>query len=288
MRYLKLSPAVISIFVMALLILLLVYFLLSGTGINDRVLSSGQNELQVPAIEPPDPPAVILSSALLNSSLPTDIFTGVQWHINNNSGFITEVFNILQEDQYLWALVDKRHSMSPDYEPHDLVPLESGSYETAKTTMMLRKPAADSLEEMAAAAKTEGLILLVSSAYRAYLYQAFVYKDNVIRLGQEAADMLSARPGTSQHQLGLAIDFGSIDDDFAETDEGIWLVKNASRFGWSLSYPYGYEDYTGYQWESWHYRYVGKQLASFINTYFNGIQQFALRFFFEYLQETTN
>jgi D-alanyl-D-alanine carboxypeptidase len=109
-----------------------------------------------------------------------------------------------------------------------------------------------------------------------------VYERNVKEMGQQAADRESARPGHSQHQLGLVIDFGSITDAFARTPEGIWLSVNASRFGWSLSYPEGYEDVTGYRWESWHYRYVGRELAEFIDNYFNGIQQYALRFIHEF------
>jgi D-alanyl-D-alanine carboxypeptidase len=109
-----------------------------------------------------------------------------------------------------------------------------------------------------------------------------VYERNVKEMGQQAADRESARPGHSQHQLGLVIDFGSITDAFARTPEGIWLSANASRFGWSLSYPEGYEDVTGYRWESWHYRYVGRELAEFIDNYFNGIQQYALRFIHEF------
>jgi D-alanyl-D-alanine carboxypeptidase len=131
---------------------------------------------------------------------------------------------------------------------------------------------------MSAAAKNEGLTLVVSSAYRSFDYQALVYERNVKSLGQEEADRESARPGFSQHQLGLVIDFGSITDAFAQTAEGKWLSANASRFGWSLSYPEGCENITGYRWESWHYRYIGKETAMFIDSYFDGIQQYALTF----------
>jgi D-alanyl-D-alanine carboxypeptidase len=127
--------------------------------------------------------------------------------------------------------------------------------------------------------------LTASSAYRSFDYQTQVYNRNVREMGQEAADRESARPGHSQHQTGLVVDFGSIDDSFAATAAGRWMTVNASRFGWSLSYPNGYEAVTGYRWESWHYRYVGKDLAAFIDKYFNGIQQYALRFLYEWEQE---
>jgi D-alanyl-D-alanine carboxypeptidase len=74
------------------------------------------------------------------------------------------------------------------------------------------------------------------------------------------------------------VDFWPIDDSFAQTVAGQWVLKNAGRFGWSISFPEGYEEATGYRWESWHYRYVDRELAWFINTYFNGIQQYALQF----------
>jgi D-alanyl-D-alanine carboxypeptidase len=65
---------------------------------------------------------------------------------------------------------------------------------------------------------------------------------------------------------------------FAQTAAHAWLGRNASRFGWSLSFPQGYEAVTGYRWESWHYRYVGPELSAFTDTYFDGVQQYALQF----------
>ncbi|MCL2478328.1 MAG: M15 family metallopeptidase, partial [Treponema sp.] len=138
--------------------------------------------------------------------------------------------------------------------------------------------AADSLQVMAAAARSDGVILEAASAFRSYDYQAEVYSRNVRELGQQAADRESAKPGYSQHQLGLVVDFYPIDDSFAQTAASLWLQKNAAQFGWSLSFPEGLEDITGYRQESWHYRYVGTEAANFINKYFNGIQQYALVF----------
>jgi len=198
------------------------------------------------------------------------------------SPFNKNILGILQTDPYLWILVDKEHPLAADYEPDGLVELKGGSYTAGRSGLMLRKPAAEALEEMAYAAKAQGLTLAASSAYRSYSYQAQVYDRNVKQMGQAAADRESARAGRSQHQLGLVVDFGSITDAFAKTPEGAWLAANASRFGWSLSYPEGYEEVTGYRWECWHYRYVGKELAEFIDTYFDGIQQYALQFLNEY------
>jgi D-alanyl-D-alanine carboxypeptidase len=224
----------------------------------------------------------VLSVVLMNSDLPQQISMRIQENIADNPAFILDLFGILQEDPYFWVLVDKEYSLSGDYEPDDLVELVNSSYLVNRSGLYLRKPAVESLEEMAAAAIKEGVTLVASSAYRSYSYQVQLYDRNVAQMGKEAADRESARAGHSQHQLGLVIDFGSITDAFAQTQAGVWIAANASRFGWSISYPDGYEEITGYRWESWHYRYVGKELAQFIDSYFEGIQQYALRFIHEW------
>jgi D-alanyl-D-alanine carboxypeptidase len=192
--------------------------------------------------------------------------------------FILDLMNCLGGDPYLRMLVDKRHPLPADYEPEDLTALQDGSCAVSRGDLRLRQAAAAALEEMAAAARTEGVTLTASSSYRSYEYQAEVYNRNVREMGREAADRESARPGCSQHQLGLVVDFGSITDAFAETAAGRWLRDNAGRFGWSLSFPDGYEAITGYRWESWHYRYMGRDLTAFIDAWFDGIQQYALQF----------
>jgi D-alanyl-D-alanine carboxypeptidase len=202
---------------------------------------------------------------------------------NESDAITLELLSILKSDPYFWLLVDKNNPVG-DYAPRDLVVLRSVNYENAPG-IMLRADAAASLEEMAAAAGKTGLKLIVSSAYRSRSYQANVYSRYVGTLGVRQADRISARPGYSQHQLGLVVDFSPVSNVFAKSSEGIWVKANASRFGWSLSYPEGYEDVTGYSWESWHYRYVGRELANFIDKYFDGIQQRALEFIHEWKQK---
>jgi D-alanyl-D-alanine carboxypeptidase len=198
--------------------------------------------------------------------------------------FVMELLTVLEGDPYLYALVDKRHGLSQGYAPADLEELTDRSYRVTRQGLMLRKMAAESLETMAAAALREGVTLTGASAYRSYEYQVEVYDRNVREMGRQAADRESARPGHSQHQLGLVLDFYPIDDSFAITSASSWLQKNASRFGWSISYPEGYEEVTGYRWESWHYRYLGQELAAFTDKYFNGIQQYALQFILAWLE----
>jgi D-alanyl-D-alanine carboxypeptidase len=199
------------------------------------------------------------------------------------SVFLAEFQAAAEGDPFLRRLVDKRHALPEGYEPDDLVLLDnSGSYRVGRAGLRLRKAAADSLERMAEAARAEGITLTASSAYRSFDYQTEVYNRNVRENGRETADRESSRPGFSQHQLGLAVDFGSITDAFAQTAAGRWILANGAKFGWSLSFPDGYEQLTGYRWESWHYRYTGAALVAFINKWFGGIQQYALQFIHEW------
>ena len=214
--------------------------------------------------------------------LPENISANLLKAAQENLSFVSDINAILKTDPYLWKLVDKKNSLGESYAPDDLVELKSGAYLVNRAGLMLRKSAAASLEEMAAAARKEGVTLTASSAYRSYSYQVQVYERNVKELGKEAADRESASPGFSQHQLGLVIDFGSITDAFTGTKEEVWLKKNAPLYGWSISFPKDMEEVTGYRWESWHYRYVGKELAKFINDYFDGVQQYALQFLKEW------
>jgi D-alanyl-D-alanine carboxypeptidase len=220
----------------------------------------------------------ILSGVLNDAGLPPELAVQLEAAIAESPAFILDLLSCLEGDPFLRRLVDKGHPLPDGYEPEDLVELAPGSYELGRGGLMLRRSAEEALERMAAAARAEGVVLVASSAYRSYSYQVEVYNRNVREMGQAAADRESARPGHSQHQTGLTVDFGSIDDSFAQTRAGRWILENGSRFGWSLSFPDGYEDLTGYRWESWHYRYVGEDLAAFIDTWFGGIQQYALQF----------
>jgi D-alanyl-D-alanine carboxypeptidase len=219
-----------------------------------------------------------LASILDQAEIPGDLKGRILTAAAEGPSFILDLLSAMAGDSGLWTLVDKTHPLPEAYEPPDLTELTGPSYQLSRPGFRLRQIAAEALEEMAAAARTAGLTLTVSSAYRSFTYQEEVYARNVRESGQETADRESARPGYSQHQTGLVVDFGNIDDSFAETPEGRWLAENAGRFGWSLSFPQGYEKVTGYRWECWHYRYLGRELCYFIDTYFDGIQQYALAF----------
>ena len=176
-------------------------------------------------------------------------------------------------------LIDKKNTVSADYEPDGLIPLvKNDLYAINKNNLSLRPEAFEALKVLAAAAKKDGVTLTVSSTYRSYDYQKNLF-DYWVRVdGLEEAERESARPGTSQHQLGLALDFAPVDDAFDKTPAGQWVYKNAARYGWSLSFPQGYEDITGYRWECWHFRYVGVEAVKFQQKWFSDVQQFMIEF----------
>lgn len=116
--------------------------------------------------------------------------------------------------------------------------------------------------------KSNGLNLVIRSAYRSYQTQVILYNNYVARDGVNAADTYSARAGYSEHQTGLAMDLGtpSTSDlaEFESTDEFKWMQNNAYKYGFILRYPSDKTLITGYMYESWHYRYVGVEAATYI------------------------
>ena len=209
--------------------------------------------------------------------------------IANKEQFLKDVEVVLAADKdYLLTLVDKQHYLSKDYVPEDLVPLvKNNHYAINRNDLSLRIPVEKALCVMSDAAAKDGITILVSSTFRSYDYQKNLYARNVKQLGQAAADRESARPGTSQHQLGTAIDFGSITDDFVETKQGKWLANNAMKYGFSLSFPDGYEDVTGYRYECWHYRYIGIEACKMQQKWFGNIQQYMLEFLYAWDKAST-
>lgn len=130
------------------------------------------------------------------------------------------------------------------------------------------KKARAAFEKMAAEAKLEDFNLNAFSTYRSFEYQTTLYERYVARDGEKAADTYSARPGYSEHQTGLAFDIGEVNfeqhfasSSFGETGAGKWVAANAHRFGFVMRYPEGKEQITGYMHESWHFRFVGTEIA---------------------------
>ena len=187
--------------------------------------------------------------------------------------------NFRTDDLSLYYLIDKKHAVASDYVPRDLVSVKGNElWNVSRNDLSLRPEAYAALKDLSRAALNDGIKLLVSSTYRSYQYQEGLFNRYVKQDGLELAERYSARPGTSQHQLGVAIDFGSITDDWGDTKMGKWVYEHAADFGWSLSFPQGYEDVTGYMWECWHFRYIGKEACRFQKKWFSNIQQFMLEF----------
>jgi D-alanyl-D-alanine carboxypeptidase len=223
-----------------------------------------------------------VQAALKAAQIPEHVKASIEQRINQRPqrffDYLESIRMIKKNDPMLLYKVDKAKALPQGFKPSDLVSLEGTELSQSRKGHQLRKPALEALEEMDKAARAAGITLLVSSAYRSYEYQVGVFDRNVKELGKAEAEMVSAMPGHSQHQLGTAIDFGSITDAFAETKAGLWLSKNARRFGFSLSFPKGLTEITGYNWECWHYRYIGKDAASLEGEYFGGVQQYLLLF----------
>lgn len=158
-------------------------------------------------------------------------------------------------------IVNKTYSLPATYKAPN-------SQEYEYCVNCLTKETIDSFNEMKADSQSIGLNLYISSGYRSYTYQEKLYNNYVSQDGKEQADTYSARPGHSEHQTGLAFDLNTIDDSFANTPEGQWVKDNCYKYGFIIRYPKGKEKETGYQYESWHLRYVGKDLA--LKLYNNG------------------
>ncbi len=166
----------------------------------------------------------------------------------------------------LWVVVNKLNPLNPkEFAASDLVSVPVPFVNAP----IMRTEAADQIVAMFAAYTAEtGNQMQAQSAYRSYSVQVNVYQGWVNSLGQAGADLTSARPGHSEHQTGLAMDISSVpaqcalDQCFADTDQGKWLAANAHKWGFILRYPNGKTNITGYEFEPWHYRYVGIPLAT--------------------------
>lgn len=155
-------------------------------------------------------------------------------------------------------IVNKTYSIPSDYQPQN-------PYQEISSTSCLNcldNETMQAFKEMQADARALGLNIYISSGYRSWKYQQNLYNRYVSMDGQVAADTYSARPGHSEHQTGLAFDLNTVSDSFSYTNEGKWVANNCYKYGFILRYPLGKEKITGYIHESWHFRYVGIDLAT--------------------------
>ena len=161
-------------------------------------------------------------------------------------------------------LVNKYYYLDENYVPNNL---EKINNQYALDNMKLVKEAKEAFEKLSKDALKEKLNIIAMSAYRSYSYQIDLYNRYAKNDGKEKADTYSGRPGHSEHQTGLAVDVYNKKlpyTSFENTKEYEWMMKNAYKYGFILRFPKDKEEETGYHFESWHYRYVGIDIATYI------------------------
>jgi D-alanyl-D-alanine carboxypeptidase len=168
----------------------------------------------------------------------------------------------------LLVIVDREHRLLEDFEPDDLVDLNTVHGIYTMNESKLRRDAAIQLKQMwyDCGEATEDFVTVVSG-YRSWNDQLKIYARNVSTYGEEETNNFSAKPGHSEHQTGLAVDFTNKDvnyvlsQDFGNTTAGKWLAENSYKYGYAMSYPPGTEASTGYYYEPWQFRYIGTENA---------------------------
>ena len=157
-------------------------------------------------------------------------------------------YSIVEKDGVTYVggilIANKTYALPASYDPGEILPETQNAF-----------------NEMQQAAAEEGINLWICSGYRSYQTQVLTYQYWVDTDSRENADRYSARPGHSEHQTGLGIDLNSVDDSFADTEEARWIAEHCSEYGFILRYPKSGEAQTGYMYEPWHLRYLGKELA---------------------------
>ena len=181
-------------------------------------------------------------------------------NIGLNRPFYTKTKKTKNIDQ-ITMLVNKYNYLPKDYIPSNLVPI------TPK--IMLKKEAYEAFNDLKRNLEKEGLSIRIISAYRSFDYQEKLYNNYLKNATKSIVDTYSARAGYSEHQTGLVIDVDNNNLDYNHfhlTKEFQWMQNNAYKYGFILRYPKDKENITGYKYEPWHYRYVGKDIANYIQT----------------------
>ena len=193
----------------------------------------------------------------------TDVVAIINTNTNNDFYTNTKETDVSKNEL---MLINKYNYLTASYNPDDLE-VFTNVYAYGEN-QSLRKDAYDAFIEMWNSANKDGYKLIVNSSYRSYDEQKKIYDDYSSWYGEEDADKKAARAGYSEHQTGLAVDIQSYcsqNKDFAECEEFTWLTNNAYKYGFILRYPKDKEYLTGYKYESWHYRYVGKKVSKYIH-----------------------
>lgn len=186
---------------------------------------------------------------------------------NVKMNFYKEIVMTPNQESLL-VLVNKNYQLNQTYIPYDFVPVDVTLSEFSPyETNYLRRDAADATEQLFAAAEEIGFELTLRTGFLSYESQKKRYEQDVYEMGLEYAETISTRPGHSEHQTGLAIDVtapsvnNELTIDFAQSEEGKWVLSHVHEFGFIVRYPEGKEEEVGYTYEPWHLRYVGKEVA---------------------------
>lgn len=211
--------------------------------------------------------------------LPPEVVININ-SIEGGEGEFFRLYQTLAGKDELLILVNKANYLDNSYAPTDLFYIKE-DFATNKEYGQLRTILKEDLKDMYdEAAKAEANLVIIS-AYRAYDVQKIVFARWKKVLGEKQAKRVSAAPGSSQHQLGTAIDFNMLDQTFENKDAGKWLLANSYRFGFVLSYPKGMEAVTGYKYEPWHYRYIGREAALLVFKYFDNNLELFLNWYWK-------
>ncbi len=227
-------------------------------------------------IKEPTETSIVQKVVQKSSTTPS---TNNQWQ-----KYPAEILGCSRSGNDLLVLVNKKYKLPSTYAPSDLVKASNSGIRRGES-YYLRNILIPDLTNMINDAKSNGIDLSILSGYRSYQTQVNTYNYWLTKNNNnvEYVDTFSARAGHSQHQLGTVIDFSSneigdaLGDRFRNTNASNWLVQNAHRYGFVISYPAGYESTTGYKYESWHYRYIGianalemKNSGMILETYLRG------------------
>ncbi len=141
--------------------------------------------------------------------------------------------------------------------------------EAVSENIYMRPEAAAALEDLFEAAAQDGITLYATSGYRSYSTQKAIFERKLERMDEKQANASVAKPGYSEHQTGLAMDIEGettkgtgLTEAFGESPEGIWTAEHCAEYGFIIRYPKGETNITGYIYEPWHLRYVGKEAAA--------------------------
>ena len=174
---------------------------------------------------------------------------------------IERLENILNNEYFI--LINKDNKLSEDYVPNNLKKSETKFLDYVQDNN-LENNTADAVKKMFDAAMEDGISLVGVSGYRSYSVQKGLYDTRMEKNGEEKTRAYTAEPGASEHQSGLAIDilcdeYQTLDEGFDNTDAFRWLKENCYKYGFILRYLKGKEDITGYNYEPWHFRYIGNE-----------------------------